>query len=413
MVVVPRVSRGIALLIAAIGALSACDNNVTDSGGNKPPDPGPPPALHVDGRGAVSDRFTAELWILGSVAYTTTWGTRTLNSVDATGNAIKIWDVSASQPQLIDSVIVPSAGTLGDIQASDDGKLLVVATEFSPGSIVIYDLTDPRKPQLVSRFSDSDTDPGVHTAHIARVNGTLYAFLCVDPSGPARARLVIVDLSDPANPAKVFAGSMGNPFVHDVDVRDGILMTALWNDGISIFDIGGGAKGGTPANPVLLGSVRTMSGKSHNIWWFHDAANGTKRYAFVGEEGPASIGSFSSGDVHIVDVSDLASPREVGFFNVPGAGTHNFSVDESGGILYAAYYNGGVRALNVRGNLGLCDATMKSADGRCDLGKMGREVGRGLLDVGMPVFVWGVQSAGGRIYASDMLNGLWKLEPAP
>ena len=36
--------------------------------------------------------------------------------------------------------------TLGDIQVSDDGKLLVVATERANGSIVIYDLTNPLKP---------------------------------------------------------------------------------------------------------------------------------------------------------------------------------------------------------------------------------------------------------------------------
>ena len=35
-----------------------------------------------------------------------------------------------------------------------------------------------------------------------------------------------------------------------------------------------------------------------------------------------------------------------------GAGAHNFSVDEAKGLLYAAYYNAGVRVLDVRGDLG-------------------------------------------------------------
>ena len=71
----------------------------------------------------------------------------------------------------------------------------------------------------------------------------------------------------------------------------------------------------------------------------------------------ATIGNSSAGDVHIVDVGDLSTPsswREVAVFRVPNAGTHNFVVDEARGILYAAYYDGGVRALDVRGDLGSC-----------------------------------------------------------
>jgi hypothetical protein len=99
---------------------------------------------------------------------------------------------------------------------------------------------------------------------------------------------------------------------------------------------------------------------------------------------------------------------------VPGAGTHNFSVDETNGILYAAYYNAGVRALNVRGDLGSCAPSQQVVTGaitRCDLGAMGREVGRGLSGGSPRVYVWGVQLSDGFLYASDMLNGLWKLQP--
>ena len=147
----------------------------------------------------------------------------------------------------------------------------------------------------------------------------------------------------------------------------------------------------------------------HNAWWLHDPANGAKRYAFVGEEEPGKFGSASAGDVHVVDVSDFANPREVAFYHDPtGAGTHNFSVDEPEGVLYAAYYNGGVRALDVRGDLGSCTAAQQDARGRCDLAKMNRELARGLTSNG-GVYVWGVQLAGDYVYASDMLNGLWKM----
>ncbi len=376
----------------------------------------PPLPLSPPGLGVVANRYTAELWVLGNVAYTTTWRQRGYTR----GNAINIWNVTGATPVLVDSVIVPrvsdqyanSAYTLGDIQATDDGKLLVVATESQPGSILIYNINNPLKPQLVSRFANANTFNGVHTATLAVVNGKLYGFLCVDPNGPA-GKLVIVDLSDPAAPFEVFSQTMGNPWVHDVFVRDGILMVALWNDGLSIFDIGGGGAGGTVANPKLLGNVKTVGGAVHNVWWFRDNANGTKRYALVGEEGAGGCCSTSSGDIHVVDVSVLTNPHEVAFYNVPGAGTHNFSVDEDRGVLFAAYYNAGVRAIYVRGDLGNCDATMKSDDGRCDLRKMGREVGRALTDTGIPVYVWGVFWTGTRLYASDMLNGLWRIEPIP
>jgi hypothetical protein len=203
---------------------------------------------------------------------------------------------------------------------------------------------------------------------------------------------------------------MGNPFIHDVFVRDGILFTALWNQGITIWDIGGGGIGSV-ANPVALGNLFTVGGHAHNVWWYHNAVTGEKRYAFVGEEGPGIVGSTSSGDIHVVDVSNFAAPLEVSFFHIDGAGTHNFSVDENRGILYAAYYNGGVRAIDITGDLSSCDAANRNLDGRCDLGSMGRELAHGLAEQ-QPVYVWGVKLSGGSVYASDMLNGIWKLAEA-
>ena len=370
-----------------------------------PPPPGGAPLLTALGNGVVTERYTAEIWVRGNVAYTTTWGTR-----QAVGNAIKIWDVTGNVPALVNTVIVPNASTLGDIQASDDGQLLIVATEFAPGSIMIYSLADPVNPQLITRYTTALTNPGVHTAEVQRVNGKLYAFLSVDPSGGSPARLVIVDLSDPAAPTQVFTAVMGSPFVHDVFVRDGILITALWDQGITIWDIGG-AGSGSVSNPVALGSVANVGGQAHNVWWYH-SASGEKRYVFVGQEGPGAIGSFSSGDIHVVDVSSFTAPHEVAFFHIDGAGPHNFSVDESKGWLYAAYYNGGVSVLDITGDLSACNAADKSPDGRCDLGKMGREVAHWLGNQ-QSVYVWGVHHSGGRLYASDMINGIWKLSDAP
>jgi hypothetical protein len=360
--------------------------------------------LPVLGAGPVDERFTAEVAERGGWAYTTTWGRR--GTANVVGNAVKVWDVRGPAPVLVDSMIVPGAITTGDVQISDDGSLLVVPSEYGPANgLSIFDRTDPAHPRFITKFANSDTQNGVHTAKLGRVNGKLYAFLSIDP---APAQLVVLDLSDPANPAEVLVRQMGQPFVHDVFVRDGLLFTALWNQGFTVWDVGGCGAGGTPANPVQLLNYQTVGGAVHNIWWLH-SPDGSRRYVLIGEEQAGQIGVSAAGDIHVVDISDPNAPKEVAFFTVPGAGTHNFSVDEASGVLYAAYYDGGVRALDVRGDLSACSSVARSADGRCDLSKSGREMGHALLSV-PNVYVWGVVFDAGKVYVSDMVHGLYVLD---
>ena len=400
-----RIARP-ALASIALLAVAAC------AGGDKLPGPSPKPssfAIPVLGQGLATDRYTAELNVRGSYAYTSSWSQRG----GIRGNAVKIWNVAGPTPTLVDSIVVApyTAGasavtTTGDVQVSDDGTLLAVATERYGGSLALYSLADPAHPTFISQFHSTDTDPGVHTAEIARVNGTLYGFLSIDPANGIPAKLVVVSLADPANPVQVLARTMGNPYVHDVFARDSLLFTALWDDGVAIWDIGG-SRGGSPSNPVFISKLATFDGEVHNIWWFNDPSSGQKKYVFVGQEGPAQLFSSTSGDIHVVDISNITSPVEVAYYTLAGAGTHNFSVDEAGGTLYAAYYNGGVRALDIRGDLGSCAASARGRNGLCNLAAMGRERGHALESGN---FIWGVQWVGDRLYASDMLHGLWALD---
>lgn len=387
----------------------------------------PPRALAVLGQGVVTMRYTGEVTVRarGDYAYTSTWGRR-LGTVP--GNVVHVWDVRGDRPLLADTVVLDGITTTGDVQVSDDDRLLVVATE-PVGSLAVYALDDPARPRLLRRYASPALAPGVHTAQVARVDGTLYVFACVNPGAGTPSRLVIVDLSDPANPREAWSGAMGRPFVHDVFVRDGVLMTANWDEGLVVWDLGGLRRGGSPAAPVRVGAIRTVasggagaSPSVHNVWWLHQG--GGKRFVLVGEEltTGSTIGNWSGGDLHVVDVGDLSDStrwREVATFRVPGAGVHNFSVDEATGVLYAAYYGGGVRALDVRGDLATCPAAQRTADGRCDLARMGRAIGVA-LDTGPTTleprtgiahepFVWGVEFLAGHVYASDMMGGLWKL----
>jgi hypothetical protein len=182
--------------------------------------------------------------------------------------------------------------------------------------------------------------------------------------------------------------------IHDQFIRDGLAFVCAWNTGVLIYDVGNGIKGGAPGNPVLVDSLATAGGQVHNAWWFHNPTTSEKRYLFIGQEGPGGIGASSSGDIHVVDVSDLNNIQEVAFFHRAGAGTHNLWMDEPNQILYAAYYNGGVAAINVSGTLS-GDISSRMIDS---------------LSFGAGnTYTWGVQLYQGSLYASDMVSGLWQL----
>jgi hypothetical protein len=217
--------------------------------------------------------------------------------------------------------------------------------------------------------------------------------------------LRIFDATDPAAVTPVASVPIpANYGLHDNYVRDGIAFAFAWNTGVIIYDVGNGIRGGTPAVPVEVSRLITAAGPAgspavHNGWWFHNPVTQEARYLFVGQEGPSNLGVEASGDIHVVDVSDLANPREVASFHLEGAGTHNFWMDEANQILYAAYYNGGVVALDVSGTLSgdLSDRLM------------------GQLRPGgsSNTFTWSVMLAEGYLYASDMLSGLWQIAVEP
>lgn len=183
--------------------------------------------------------------------------------------------------------------------------------------------------------------------------------------------------------------------IHDTFVRDGIAFVCAWNTGVMIYDVGNGVNRGSPSNPVLISTYATPGGEVHNAWWYQNPNTNEKRYLFIGQEGAGAIGARSSGDLHVVDVSDFSNPTQVAFFRIDGAGPHNFWMDEQAQILYAAYYNAGVVSLNVSGTLS-GDLTSRGIDTIAP-GGAGN------------TYVWGVQLSNGSLYAIDMLSGFWQL----
>lgn len=338
----------------------------------------------LGGGNNVPSRTTSDLWVKDGFGYSGTWG--------GSGNAVFIWQLDGSgAPVLYDSIITPNIGTVSDIQVSEDGAWLVYTAEGGPGAgIYAYELTSPGTP--VFRAKTLIT-AGLHTGTLADIGGKLYAFTAKDPHNCA---LMIFDLSQAGAGTITTASSTPIPdnyCIHDTFVRDGYAFVFAWNEGLYIFDVGNGSQGGSPSNPVQISHTLGFGGETHNGWWFWNP-NGEKRYLFIGEEGPFN-GSNASGDIHVVDVSDLTAPVEVGFFHIANAGTHNFWVDEPNQILYAAFYNAGVVALDISG---IISGSMAS-----------RELAR--IQPGGPgnTLTWGVQLYNGSIYASDMLSGFWQV----
>jgi hypothetical protein len=356
----------------------------------------------VSGGNNVPERYSSDLWVHGSYAYTGTWGYR-----NQPGNVLKVWSLDASgAPSLVSSVTVPEIGTVSDVQVSEDGQFLILSGERGDdGGIYTYGLSDPAHPSFLG--SALVGERGVHTVTLAPLNGRTYAFAAMNPgfSGNEtedKPALMIYDVTEPAAPALVRRVPVEPHYgIHDTYVRDGLAFVFAWDEGVIIYDVGNGIRGGSPSSPVEVSRLITAvngagSPAVHNGWWFHNPVTDEQRYLFIGQEGPSALGFEASGDIHVVDVADLLHPREVAFFHLEGAGTHNFWMDEARQVLYAAYYNAGVIALDVSGTL------------------VGDLSGRLLSQVrpggDRKTFTWGVQLANGSLYAIDMLSGLWQLK---
>ncbi len=284
---------------------------------------------------------------------------------------------------------------VNDVKVRADGVLAVLSHEGSAdrqNGVTLLDLSDPLHPAPIARFTAS-LERGVHNVWI---DGDV-VYVAVDGSDPASG-LRVLDVSDPANPA-VVASFYGGPagggfgqFLHDVYVRDGLAFLSHWDAGLIILDVGDGVAGGSPQAPIEVGRVGTAGGDTHNAWYWP-----ARGYAFVGEE------DFSTpGIMHVVDATDLARPREVATFASPGTTPHNFWLDEAAEILYMAWYEQGIIALDVSGEL------------LGELNRQGREIARLRYDgagscTASGTCTWAPQVHQGLVWVSDMNGGLLSL----
>jgi len=357
----------------------------------------------MTGQGSVNNKHTSDFWVWEGVdgkdyAVTGTWG--------ADGKAY-FWEVTdPADITLIDSVQV-DARTVNDVKVSEDGKICVISREGASNrknGIIILDVTNPRDVQILSTYTEQLTG-GVHNLFIYKDH--VYALSNAQ-------RYEIINIEDPANPKRVSKFELENSArsIHDVWIEDGIAYSSNWADGVVMVDIGNGVKGGSPENPVEIARGRVAGDANHAAFPYKSSSTG-KFYVIAGDEiFPLSAMSspnleevmIPAGYLHFMDFTDPDNPKEVARYEVPEAGSHNFWVE--GDILYIGYYNGGLRVVDISGDL------------MGNLYAQGREIahykpfdGNGFVP--NAPFVWGAQPYKGHIFFSDFNSGLWssKLEP--
>ncbi len=355
-------------------------------------------AITVVGRGPVLDRHTSDLWVWeGSdgrdYAITGTWG--------SDGRAY-VWDVTDPKDIRRLHDVQVDARTVNDVKVSADGTIAVISREGASNrrnGIVILGVANPREGvPVLAEFTDQLTG-GVHNIYIAA--GHVYAL-------SAGRRYDIINIENPRQPRRVGRFELDTPghAIHDVWVTDGVAFSSNWTDGVVAVDVGGGGKGGSPSRPVKLGEYRYPSGWNHSAFPYRSKSTG-KFYLFAGDEAfpfegfsqdQGSTPTRAAGWIHIIEWDDWARPREVARYQVPEAGTHNLWVEDD--VLYVAYYNGGLRVVDVSGEL------------MGDLYRQGREIGsfvpydpKGFI-ANAP-FVWGPQPYKRNIFFSDWNTGLW------
>ncbi len=362
--------------------------------------------IEVLGQGRVSDRATSDLWIWEGPDgrdYAVT-GTHS-----ADGHAY-FWDVTEpANMQLVDTIKV-DARTVNDVKVSEDGRIAVISREGASNQrngLLILDVSDlyNQGAQVLARYDDQLTG-GVH--NVFMYEDHVYAL-------SAGQRYDIINIEDPQNPHRVSSFEMDTPghSIHDVWVTDGIAYSSNWNDGVVAVDVGGGGQGGSPRNPVFLGNTPYPNGWNHAAFPFRSASTG-RFYMIGGDEAGLRGGTPGypgepqryQGWVHIYEWDDWNEPKEVARYEVPEAGTHNLWVDEENEVLYVAYYQGGLRVVDISGEL------------LGDLYRQGREIAYFLpFDpegyVPNAPFTWGPQPHKGNIFFSDYNSGLWAVRLKP
>jgi hypothetical protein len=144
------------------------------------------------------------------------------------------------------------------------------------------------------------------------------------------------DVTDPANPVLTDSVQMDARRINDVKIHDNNRLAIVTREGASnrrngilILDLS------QPAHPALLSEyTETVTGGVHNVWIMSE-------YDLV-----YAVHNGTS-EVHIIDISDPANPREVGRWGLDKENKGLHDVVVQGGYAYLSYWNDGLVTLDA------------------------------------------------------------------
>lgn len=367
----------------------------------------------VTSRGNINSTHTSDLWPWTGkdgrdYALVGTWG--------GDGYAI-VFDITNLDNIVKTDSIKVDARTINDVTVSPDGRYGVLSREGASNrvnGVVILDLANPAHPKVAATF-DQELTGGVH--NMFATNDYLFAV-----SGGSK--YVIIDVKDIYKPRYVSEYRHANARLHDLWVHDGIAYSAQGGAGTVVVDVGNGKYGGSIEKPKLITVYNVNSG--HEIFPYFQKSTG-KVYLFIGDEemsrrgrvwegtqyslsGPdgrpprGGIAQTSGGYTHIIDFTDPLKPLPVGRYHIEDYGSHDIIVEND--ILYQAYYDGGVRVVDVSGELlgNIYDQNREIA--------VFKPYDPDAYTPNAP-FVMNAMPWKGRVLFTDFNSGLWagKLEP--
>ncbi|WP_223423147.1 LVIVD repeat-containing protein [Tateyamaria pelophila] len=262
---------------------------------------------------------------------------------------------------LEDSAIADTLGVKpSDISVLEDAQ----ARGYSDGGFRVWDISDKTAPKLLSYVRTHGF--GVHRFDM----DAHYAYISTEMEGYVGNILVIYDLADATNPTEVSRWHMpgqhlaggetptwtgyGVRLHHAMRCGDE-LWAAVWNAGFRVLDAS------DITNPTVAGSYRfpeAIPEPTHTVMPLQHKIDG-KRFAIAIDEEHAHQPGRLHGFIWVMDVTDLNNMEPIAAWDLseracpwvgdPGArfGGHQFREKLDSTLIYATWFAGGLRVLDV------------------------------------------------------------------
>jgi choice-of-anchor B domain-containing protein len=207
------------------------------------------------------------------------------------------------------------------------GQHAYVTTEGSsadhPGMQVISLENLPEEAPLVATFNSTFSRGHILQKDIFQEAPYVYVIGTTATSG-----IHIIDVSDPANPVQVGLYAPGY-YIHDCHVRGDLLFAAAFFNGVTeVLDIS------DRTNPVVIAEIPDPGGSTHSYSTTEDG-----NYLIVADEADGLPG-------RIYDISDLQNPEELAQYTASEASlVHNPYV--RGDFCFISHNTEGIRVLDI------------------------------------------------------------------